>query len=110
MVTLGDIYSEFCSCRLRKSGETDTGELISEEQTKLAAPQFASTTNAGGTNEATNGNPPADAAVPEDISSFYNKLDADDDDDDEGNRPGSKITTVSFEVSKSPEGKAQVSS
>ncbi len=99
-------------CRLRKAGEGDanTEGLISEEQTKLPAPQFTSTSDKGepsktaaegekaGTSTASDGGA-ATEAVPDDIADFYQKLDGEDDDDDQDGAGGGKAKmTVSFEV------------
>ncbi len=103
-------------CRLNSSVTAATDQaagmtagadgLIREEQTKLGAIQFSSTQTLNAQNppggepgQATQtvANGSTDATVPEDISSFYQKLDAEDDDDEDG---GGKATikTVSFEV------------
>jgi DNA excision repair protein ERCC-3 len=107
-------------CRLRTQVQPDQttvpGDdgLIREEQTKLSAIQFSSTQTLNAQNPtqlpttgepgqtvavpmtATNGDGNV-AAVPDDISSFYQKLDAEDDDDEEGGGK-STVKTVSFEV------------
>lgn len=93
-------------CRLRQPDTTneadDNGGLISEEQTKLGAPQFASTTNTqvpGGSQAADpSAAPPkeTDAKVPDDITSFYSKMDEDDEED--AGEGALTIKTVSFEV------------
>ena len=82
-------------CRLKK-------DLISEEQTKLSAPQFTNVSQQEQQNNQQQQQPEPSKAgeVPDDIETFYQKLDADDDDDDEGapGGGGKKVTTVSFEV------------
>lgn len=90
-------------CRLRQAQQSNTTDdgLISEEQTKLSAPQFTTipkndnqtVTNQSAENPAEAETP---ANVPDDITSFYQKMD--EDDDDEANTQGATIKTVSFEV------------
>ena len=87
-------------CRLRpketsaEGGNTD--ELIKEEMSKSDLPNFLQTK---GLNSDKSKDVPgtSDPEVPDDIATFYQKIDAEDDDDDEGGSDG-KITTVSFEV------------
>ena len=108
-------------CRLRSSqtvavgddpAVADTDGLIREERAKMTAIQFSSTQTLNAQNPSqsestqpssasatpasgTNG----DALVPDDISTFYQKLDAEDDDEEEGGEGGKNtIKTVSFEV------------
>eukprot|EP00096_Caligus_rogercresseyi_P008434 TRINITY_DN2722_c0_g1_i1.p1 TRINITY_DN2722_c0_g1~~TRINITY_DN2722_c0_g1_i1.p1 ORF type:complete len:810 (-),score=242.78 TRINITY_DN2722_c0_g1_i1:82-2511(-) len=95
-------------CRLKRQetslAATDLNDagaddgLIHEEVTKSAVPQFVSTVN---TKKAAEEDAAATAAankekenIPEDISNFYEKLEADEDDDEESNT----TKTVSFEV------------
>lgn len=88
-------------CRLRNpalttdvNGDNDNG-LIQEEQTKLSLPQFTKITPAApppGEPEKETPAAPGDENVPEDIATFFEKID--DEDDDEG----TKVNTVSFEV------------
>merc|ERR1719229_2240121 len=106
-------------CRLRSSHTTavgdeaeaaDTDGLIREERAKMTAIQFSSTQtlNAQNPSQTEPNQPPSapaatgtngDALVPDDISTFYQKLDAEDDDDEEGGEGGKNtIKTVSFEV------------
>lgn len=103
-------------CRLRqpltstdadKVTEEDTEGLIREEQVKATLPSFLSTNNSNGNNgdssklsaeeESTSADQTADKQVPDDITSFYQKIDAEDDDEEEAGGSG-KVTTVSFEV------------
>ena len=106
-------------CRLRSSqtaavgddpAAADTDGLIREERAKMTAIQFSSTQtlNAQNPPQTEPTQPPSasaisgtngDALVPDDISTFYQKLDAEDDDDEEGGEGGKNtIKTVSFEV------------
>ena len=108
-------------CRLRSSltaavgddpAPADTDGLIREERAKMTAIQFSSTQtlNAQNPSQTEPTQPPSastpatagtngDATVPDDISTFYQKLDAEDDDDEEGGEGGKNtIKTVSFEV------------
>lgn len=108
-------------CRLRSSqtiaagddsAPADTDGLIREERAKVNAIQFSSTQTLNAQNPSqteltppTSASAPAtagtngDASVPDDISTFYQKLDAEDDDDEEGGEGGKNtIKTVSFEV------------
>lgn len=92
-------------CRLRVTddgGETKTADLITEaEPSKALIPQFATLRKDG--NEAKDGaveeDKKGDENVPEDITSFYNKIDAEDE-DEEGDATASKKTNVSFEVNQ----------
>jgi DNA excision repair protein ERCC-3 len=96
-------------CRLRQKTTEENGanteDLIREEVVKSQLPSFLSinrsqpTTSEDKSNvetEAVGGNNDEAAAIPEDITSFYQKLDADDDDDEE--EKDGKTTSVSFEV------------
>ena len=106
-------------CRLRSSQTTavgdeaeaaDTDGLIREERAKMTAIQFSSTQtlNAQNPSQTEPNQPPSasattgtngEALVPDDISTFYQKLDAEDDDEEEGGEGGKNtIKTVSFEV------------
>jgi len=92
-------------CRLRitdDGGQTKTADLITEaEPSKTVIPQFATLRKDG--IETKDGVDPAavkeDENVPEDITSFYNKIDAEDE-DEEGDQIASKKTMVSFEVNQ----------
>ena len=105
-------------CRLRKPELTTTAEegttdlkdtdgLITEQVTRTVLPAFLTTNkqqqqaDAAPATEAGEGE--KEGAVPDDISSFFNKIDEEDDDDDadkEGGKGGGGkgITSVSFEV------------
>ena len=100
-------------CRLRQQqtttsldgGDGQTGNedgLIREEQVKLSAPQFSSSSSAvtGATTATAESEQASEApaVVPEDISSFYQKIDAEDDDEDGENAGANVVNTVSFEV------------
>jgi len=92
-------------CRLRitdDGGETKTAALITEaEPSKSTIPQFA-TLRKDGVEGKDGADPTAvneDENVPEDITSFYNKIDAEDEDED-GDQAASKKTMVSFEVNQ----------
>jgi len=102
-------------CRLRKpeltaDGSTDlkndnTDGLITEQVTRTVLPAFLTQNKQQqqetGGEEGSAGEKEKEAEnVPDDISSFFNKIDEEDDDDDadkEGGK-GSKITSVSVEV------------
>ena len=111
---LKDPVIQDCRLRQRESTTGNEGEgaggaddgLIREEQTKLSAPQFSGSTSAAGkaavstTGGGEGGESSAQAApavIPEDISSFYHKIDAEDD-DEEGENGSNVVNTVSFEV------------
>ena len=77
-------------CRLKKTVEDDKDEIITNVQSKTKAPQFGvkAVTNVptGNTKvtETTNDQVPAEvAAVPEDITTFYDKMDKEDEDEEE---------------------------
>ena len=90
-------------CRLRQPIPTtelgdknieDTNDLIKEEVTKTVLPRFLSnkisgnttngTTKPGNENESnTETTTETDGNIPDDITSFYQKIDAEDEDDDE---------------------------
>ena len=89
-------------CRLRPkevSGDGSNTELIKEEMSKTDLTTF----NWGAKNNKTSNEVSSSTAaqsedlVPDDIATFYQKIDAEDDDDEEAGKDG-KITTVSFEV------------
>jgi len=91
-------------CRLRitdDGGETKTADLITEaEPSKALIPQFATLRKDG--NEGKDGvveEAKVDENVPEDITDFYNKIDAEDE-DDEADAVANKKTMVSFEVNQ----------
>ena len=105
-------------CRLRKPELTTTAEegttdlkdtdgLITEQVTRTVLPAFLTTNkqqqaDAAPAAATEAGEGEKEGAVPDDISSFFNKIDEEDDDDDadkEGGKGGGKgITSVSFEV------------
>ncbi|XP_040581556.1 general transcription and DNA repair factor IIH helicase/translocase subunit XPB [Lepeophtheirus salmonis] len=88
-------------CRLKRNDVTTTtdlgqeDELIHEEITKTNIPQFVSTVNTKKTSEEKTEEESKinEKAVPEDITDFYEKLDADEDEDE-----AATTKTVSFEV------------
>ena len=88
-------------CRLRPkevTGDNTADELIKEEMSKTDLPTFlARGAKSDQTGKEVSTTAPDNAEVPDDIASFYQKIDAEDDDDDEAGNDG-KITTVSFEV------------
>ena len=88
-------------CRLRPkevTGDNTADELIKEEMSKTDLPTFlARGAKSDQTGKEVSTTAPDNAEVPDDIGSFYQKIDAEDDDDDEAGNDG-KITTVSFEV------------
>jgi len=93
-------------CRLRVTtdeGDTKTADLITEEGEKSKVPTFGVGNQLQGTakpKEGVEGEEKVDEEnVPEDISSFYNKIDAEDEDEDE-EQSASKRTMVSFEVNQ----------
>ena len=79
-------------CRLRPKELDGTDELIKEEVSKTELPNFLAKGSAGG--EAKNSD--SSDIIPDDIATFYQKMDADDDDEEE--TKDGNITTVSFEV------------
>ncbi|XP_050470449.1 general transcription and DNA repair factor IIH helicase subunit XPB isoform X3 [Bombus huntii] len=90
-------------CRLKKTIEDEKDEIITNVQSKTKAPQFGAkaVTNVptGNTKvtETTNDQVPAEvAAVPEDITTFYDKMDKEDEDEEEEH----ELKTVSFEVNQ----------
>ncbi|KAG9435752.1 general transcription and DNA repair factor IIH helicase subunit XPB [Apis mellifera carnica] len=90
-------------CRLKKNVEDDKDEIITNVQNKTKTPQFgakAITNVPTGTTkvtEPTNDQVPAEtAAVPEDITTFYDKIDKEDEDEEEEH----ELKTVSFEVNQ----------
>ena len=86
-------------CRLRQATDGDTQpELITEESVAGTAPSFPGQARLGHGEAAEQGSGEAGAgeAVPEDIQTFYNKIDAEDEDEDGETVAGRKL--VSFEV------------
>ncbi|XP_046737072.1 general transcription and DNA repair factor IIH helicase subunit XPB [Diprion similis] len=92
-------------CRLRRNlDETDKDGFITNVQDKTKAPQFGAKTTATATPTTApasaegNGEQPAaePVAVPEDISTFYDKIDKEDEDEEEE----AQLKTVSFEVNQ----------
>ncbi|XP_015513491.2 general transcription and DNA repair factor IIH helicase/translocase subunit XPB [Neodiprion pinetum] len=92
-------------CRLRRNlDETDKDGFITNVQDKTKAPQFGTKTSATATPTTApapaegNGEQPSaePVAVPEDISTFYDKIDKEDEDEEEE----AQLKTVSFEVNQ----------
>jgi len=93
-------------CRLRQKEVTDlndanpTTDLITEDQAKTEIPTFGVKKNTDGAaiTEVKETEESSKTEVPDDISAFYNRIDAEDDEDDPGQSGAKKL--VSFEVNQ----------
>lgn len=84
-------------CRLRPKSETDETGIITEEMTKTNLPSFLAPSSATQMAQKNQTDTITETEqVPDDIATFYQKMDADDEDEEEGKE--GKITTVSVEV------------
>ena len=92
---LKDPVVQECRLRPKELSSDNTDDLIKEEVSKTDLPNFLAK---GGTSEAKSkmDEPEGSSEVPDDIATFYQKIDAEDDDEEEAK--DGKITTVSFEV------------
>lgn len=90
-------------CRLREKESTgDTADLITEESQKTEIPSFGSKVAAVTVDPATavTSVEPVSTEVPEDITAFYTKMDAEDEEEEEGNEAAKGKRVVSFEVNQ----------
>jgi len=90
-------------CRLREKESTgDTADLITEESQKTEIPSFGSKVAAVTADPATavTSVEPVSTEVPEDITAFYTKMDAEDEEEEEGNEAAKGKRVVSFEVNQ----------